>query len=75
LDTGTLFNFIHFESSFEALCQVDPLSGFEAYVHAPEDAPSKLDWYRRGGEVSENQWCDVLGMLKTTGGTTGYRLS
>jgi hypothetical protein len=44
----------------------EPLhSGFEAYVQAPEDAVlSKLDWYRRGGEVSENQWRDVLGMLR-----------
>jgi hypothetical protein len=58
-------NFSREEFSRRALRQVDPHSGFEAYVQAPEDAVlSKLDWYRRGGEVSENQWRDVLGMLR-----------
>ncbi len=27
----------------------------------------KLDWYRRGGCVSERQWADVLGVLKLQG--------
>jgi hypothetical protein len=27
----------------------------------------KLDWFRRGGEVSERQWSDVLGILRTQG--------
>lgn len=25
---------------------------------------AKLQWFRRGGEVSERQWWDVLGVLK-----------
>jgi len=29
---------------------------------------SKLDWYRLGGEVSERQWRDGLGVLKTRAG-------
>jgi len=33
-------------------------------VASPEDVIlSKLDWYRRGGEVSERQWNDVLGVI------------
>jgi hypothetical protein len=27
----------------------------------------KLEWFRRGGEVSERQWRDVLGMLRVQG--------
>jgi hypothetical protein len=28
---------------------------------------AKLEWFRAGGEVSERQWTDVLGVLKTQG--------
>jgi hypothetical protein len=27
----------------------------------------KLDWFRRGGGVSDRQWNDVLGLVKTRG--------
>ena len=27
----------------------------------------KLSWYRRGGEISERQWRDVLGVLGVQG--------
>ena len=36
----------------------------ELSVASPEDVIlSKLLWYRRGGETSENQWNDVLGVI------------
>lgn len=39
------------------------------YVISPEDTIlSKLDWYRMGGEVSDLQWRDVLGVLKVRAG-------
>ena len=40
------------------------------YVHSPEDILlQKLLWYRRGGESSERQWRDILGILLVRGET------
>jgi hypothetical protein len=46
---------------------------FETEVSAkfasPEDTIlAKLEWYRLGGEISERQWRDILGVLKTRAG-------
>lgn len=40
------------------------------YVASPEGTIlNKLEWYRMGGEVSDRQWNDILGVLKVRGET------
>ncbi|MGW8251849.1 MAG: hypothetical protein ACWGO1_14505, partial [Anaerolineales bacterium] len=47
---------------------LDVTSGREAYVATAEDTLlAKLEWYRLGGEVSERQWRDVLGVIAVQG--------
>lgn len=37
-------------------------------IASPEDTIlQKLLWYRKGGEVSERQWSDILGVIKVQG--------
>ena len=39
------------------------------YVASAEDTVlAKLEWYRSGGEISERQWRDALGVLQVQGG-------
>jgi hypothetical protein len=38
------------------------------FASAEDTILSKLEWYRMGGEVSERQWRDILGVLKTCEG-------
>jgi hypothetical protein len=46
----------------------DPDSGRTIYVATPEDTVlTKLAWYRLGGEMSDRQWRDILGVLAVQG--------
>jgi hypothetical protein len=49
---------------------LDPASGRALAITSPEDIVlQKLDWFRAGGEVSENQWRDVTALLRIRAGT------
>ena len=44
-------------------------SGRRLYIHPPEDILlQKLHWYRKGGELSDRQWRDVLAIVRVQGG-------
>jgi len=61
--------YVEEEFSRRVLKQIDPRTDFAAYVQSAEDALlSKLAWYRQGGEVSDNQWRDVIGILRIQAG-------
>jgi hypothetical protein len=46
--------------------RVRPDSDAQIWVLSAEDVVlAKLEWFRLGGEVSERQWRDILGVLKT----------
>lgn len=37
------------------------------FASAEDTVLQKLDWYRKGGEISDRQWGDVLGVLRMQG--------
>jgi hypothetical protein len=46
---------------------IEGTGGATLPVSSAEDVVvAKLEWYRRGGEVSERQWADVQGVLRAT---------
>ena len=60
------FDQAQFERRVAQVVATDPER--TAYVASAEDTVlTKLEWYRKGGEVSDRQWCDVLGVLKVQG--------
>ena len=51
------------------LRRIDPRSDFVINVQTAEDSLlSKLVWFLEGGQISENQWRDVIGILKNQAG-------
>jgi hypothetical protein len=43
-------------------------SGEQLWIKTPEDTIlRKLLWYREGGEVSDKQWRDIVGVLRVGG--------
>ena len=61
------FDQMQLERRRTAVIATDPEQS--VYVTSPEDVIlSKLEWYRLGGEVSDRQWRDVAGVLKTREG-------
>lgn len=39
----------------------------DVVVKSPEDILLKLQWYRSGGEASDRQWGDIMGIIRTQG--------
>lgn len=48
----------------------EPLGEHHAYVSTPEDTLlAKLRWYREGGETSDAQWRDIMGIVEVKAGS------
>lgn len=60
------FDLEEFRRHRAQLIQIDPQR--QAFVKSAEDIIlRKLQWFRMGGEVSERQWRDVEGIVRTQG--------
>jgi hypothetical protein len=57
------FDQIQFQRRLEQVFSIDPEQ--KAFIATAEDTIlAKLEWFRLGGEVSDRQWQDILGILK-----------
>jgi hypothetical protein len=62
--TGDRYQQVQFGRRRYEISSVFTGEPLELAVSSPEDVIlSKLRWYRQGGEVSEQQWNDVLGVI------------
>jgi hypothetical protein len=65
---GRPFDKAQFERRASQIVVTD--SEHAAYFASAEDTVlAKLEWYRMGGEVSDRQWNDILGILKAQAAT------
>ena len=63
LPSNSYFTKMQFSRAKQEIISSDP--ELRAWVTSPEDILlAKLSWYRLGGDVSERQWRDVIGIFK-----------
>lgn len=56
-----------FERKVKDKLDDDPNS-ISIYLSSPEDVIlNKLEWYKSGGEISDRQWSDIIGVIKVQG--------
>ena len=58
------YSYMEFERKVKDKLEDDE-KAISIYLCSPEDIIlNKLEWYKLGGEISEKQWIDILGVIK-----------